>query len=42
MKTMLPTANPDSIMTDFESAAITAFHTYYPNVTQRGCFFHFT
>lgn len=42
MKNMLPTANPDSVMTDFESATVNAFHYEYPNTTQRGCFFHFT
>ena len=37
-----PNLNPASIMTDFERAAINAFHTTFPNATQRGCFFHFT
>jgi len=32
---------PDSIMTDFEQATINAFRKSFPNIQNRGCFFHF-
>ena len=42
MRNMMPTVNPATVLTDFESATVKAFHIQYPNTTQRGCFFHFT
>lgn len=32
--------NPETIMTDFELAAINCFRTEFPQASQRGCFFH--
>ena len=31
---------PSIILTDFEKAAINATHSEFPNVTNKGCFFH--
>ncbi len=42
IKNLEPSLNPDSIMTDFEKAAINAFTSSFPSSNQRGCFFHFT
>lgn len=33
--------NPETVMTDFEQAAISSFNEAFPQSQQRGCFFHF-
>ncbi|CAF1686853.1 unnamed protein product [Adineta ricciae] len=33
--------NPDSILTDFESATIKSVKSLFPNVLHKGCLFHF-
>lgn len=40
LKNRRPGLDPETIMTDFESAAVNAFHQQFPNLTSRGCFFH--
>ncbi|CAG8836736.1 15411_t:CDS:1, partial [Gigaspora margarita] len=35
------TLRPSTIITDFEIAAINAFRDAFPDVTNKGCFFHF-
>jgi len=35
-------ARPERVITDFELAAMNGFSQEYPNVQQRGCFFHFS
>ena len=42
IKKMIPLANPEKILLDFESAAINAFRAAYPNATITGCYFHLT
>ena len=42
LKNLEPSLNPDSIMTDFERAAMNAFNSSFPSSNQRGCFFHFS
>jgi hypothetical protein len=41
LKILEPNLAPDTIMTDFEVAAINAFGTAFPGAQQKGCFFHF-
>lgn len=38
----LHTFNPETIMVDFEAAAINSLHEYFPNTRIRGCFYHFS
>jgi len=33
--------SPDTVLTDFESAAIGAYQYHFPNIKVIGCFFHF-
>jgi hypothetical protein len=40
VKDLLPDAEPDFILTDFEIAAMDAFRVTYPNSTVTGCYFH--
>lgn len=40
IKEFIPDANPETIMTDFESAVINVVHDVYPETRHRGCFFH--
>ena len=42
VKQLMPAAAPQSVLTDFEPAALNAFRNEYPNVVHRGCFFHFS
>ena len=42
LKSLEPTLSPNTIMTDFERAAINAFRTVFPNSDVRSCFFHFS
>ena len=35
-----PGLNPETIMTDYEHAALLAFRQIYPNAQQQGCLFH--
>lgn len=37
-----PRLKPRVILTDFEKAALNAFHLIFPDAVQRGCFFHFS
>lgn len=41
LKSLKPTLAPISVMTDFESGLRNAFVAVFPNVTMRGCWFHF-
>lgn len=40
LKNRRPALNPETVMTDFELASINAFQNQFPNVANRGCFFH--
>jgi hypothetical protein len=40
LKELMPSANPSRIITDFESAAMNAFHVSYPTAEISGCYFH--
>lgn len=40
VKVLIPDAQPDFILTDFEIAAMEAFRAAYPNSTVTGCYFH--
>ena len=40
LKGLIPHANPDTILVDFESAPINAFREVFENSTQKGCLFH--
>lgn len=40
LKVLQRNLNPESIMSDFELAAINAFIAEFPQAQQRGCFFH--
>src|SRR6218665_1169934 len=40
LKILIPTANPQRILVDFETAAMSAFHAAYPNAVISGCYFH--
>ena len=40
MKIMIPAANPERILVDFETAAMSAFQAAYPNAVISGCYFH--
>lgn len=42
LKSIKPELNPDTIMIDFEKAAINAISKKFPVTKIRGCFFHFT
>ncbi len=42
VKNLIPRANPQSVSTDFEKAAINSFESRFPNVQVLGCFFHFS
>ena len=42
IKRMIPLANPEEILLDFESSAIKAFTAAYPNAKILGCYFHLT
>lgn len=35
-----PEGQPETVIVDFEQAAISAFHSVFPDVVVRGCFFH--
>jgi hypothetical protein len=39
LKSLRPSLNPETVMTDFEMAFINAFHQNLPASKQRGCFF---
>jgi hypothetical protein len=41
LKQLEPALAPQSVMTDFERAAINAMHAEFPETQHRGCFFHF-
>lgn len=41
IKLLKPGLNPKTIMTDFETAQISAFQEVFPGIESRGCFFHF-
>jgi MULE transposase-like protein len=41
LKELRPGLAPISIMTDFEQALLNSFASSFPDVDQRGCFFHF-
>jgi len=40
LKILQPRLQPETIMTDFERAAINGFMAEFPQARQRGCFFH--
>lgn len=40
LKSLEPSLQPTTIMTDYELASINAFHHAFPATSQRGCFFH--
>ena len=40
--TLKPDLRPRVVLTDFEKAAINAFEIHFPDVVQRGCYFHFS
>lgn len=40
LKILIPTANPARILVDFETAAMSAFQSAYPNAAISGCYFH--
>lgn len=40
VQTLIPTANPHTILVDFEKAAMNAFNEAYPTSTVTGCYFH--
>jgi hypothetical protein len=40
LKSLRPSLNPETVMTDFEMAFINAFPQNFPASKQRGCFFH--
>jgi hypothetical protein len=42
LKLLIPTASPDVIMTDFETAAMSAFKDAFPDAQITGCYFHLT
>ena len=42
IKRLIPLANPEKILLDFEKAAINAFTAAYPNTRILGCYFHLT
>lgn len=42
LKSIKPELNPDTIMIDFEKAAMNAISKTFPVTKIRGCFFHFT
>jgi len=39
---MIILGSPEGILLDFESAAINAFRSAFPNATVTGCYFHLT
>jgi len=42
VKKMIILASPERILLNFESAAINAFRSAFPNATVTGCYFHLT
>ncbi|XP_022161694.1 uncharacterized protein LOC111027604 [Myzus persicae] len=42
LKLLKPGLSPVSVMTDFENAQINAFSHNFPDIRNRGCFFHFS
>lgn len=42
VKELLPNAAPDTIVTDFEKAAMDAFQQKFPSCRVTGCYFHLT
>lgn len=40
MKDLMPNAKPETVLVDFEMAAMQAFVAGYPSTQVRGCFFH--
>src|ERR1051325_1749094 len=40
LKKLIPLAAPQSILVDFEKAAINSFSTAFPSASVRGCYFH--
>jgi len=40
LKQLIPSAAPERVLVDFESAAMGAFHDAYPEAQIRGCYFH--
>lgn len=40
LKILIPAANPERILLDFETAAMSAFEAAYPNAAISGCYFH--
>jgi len=42
VKRIIILASPETILLDFESAAINAFRSAFPSTTVTGCYFHLT
>jgi hypothetical protein len=42
VKNLIPHAAPEIILLDFESAAMNAFHSAFPEASISGCYFHLT
>ena len=42
LKSLQVGLNPTNLLTDFESAAISAFQAAFPAIQASGCFFHLT
>jgi len=40
VQNLIPQAQPETILTDFETAAMSAFRQCYPQAHVRGCYFH--
>lgn len=42
VKKLKPNLSPQTVMLDFEKASVNAFHSSFPSIEIRGCFFHFS
>jgi hypothetical protein len=40
LRRLIPTANPNNVLVDFESATMGAFRVAFPNARVSGCYFH--